>query len=63
MNQKDYALLAKWINDNYLISSDGVKYVLEDMADQLAQLLELNDPEFNYHEFRLDCHKHGRYSY
>ena len=57
MNQKEYAMLSKWINDNYVISSDTVKFVLEDMSDQLAQLLELNDPKFNYHQFRRDCSK------
>ena len=57
MNQKEYIMLAKWVNDNYIISSDVVKFVLEDMTDQLSQLLELNDSEFDYHQFRRDCHK------
>ena len=57
MTKKDYITLAKWINENWKVSDKTTKFVLEDMSDQLAQLLEIDNPRFDYNKFRKACHK------
>jgi hypothetical protein len=58
-----YPIIAKWIADNYIISSDPVRFVLKDMVDQLCQKFEAVDEDFMRETFikycKLEEHHYG----